>query len=157
MFYRSALLVSFCGNSLCLLQLIKKLNSMERVALFDMFASPRWSPLRMRTKVVLFFIFFEELSNKKKRLYEQRRLKKAARGPALMAFCIFLAVISNCMSLLLAILIKEVNSNIPLPFIVRIRKIATRSTFSTYRKILAFARKVADLGCQPKVLDVEFR
>ena len=33
---------------------------------FDIFASPRWSPLRMRTKVVSFFIFFQELSNKKK-------------------------------------------------------------------------------------------
>ena len=33
---------------------------------FDIFASPRWSPLRMRTKVASFFIFFQELSNKKK-------------------------------------------------------------------------------------------
>ena len=33
---------------------------------FDIFASPRGSPLRMRTKVVSFFIFFQELSNKKK-------------------------------------------------------------------------------------------
>ena len=57
---------------------LKKLNSMERGALklFNIFASPRWSPLRMRTKVVSFFIFFQELSNKKKlRLYDQRWLK----------------------------------------------------------------------------------
>ena len=32
--------------------------------IFDIFASPRWSPLCTRTKVVSFFIFFQELSNK---------------------------------------------------------------------------------------------
>ena len=33
---------------------------------FDIFASPRWSPLRMRTKVVSFFIFFKSFQTKKK-------------------------------------------------------------------------------------------
>ena len=51
---------------------------------FDIFASSRWSPLRMRTKVVSFFIFFQELSNKKNlRLYDQRWLKSPQGGPAL--------------------------------------------------------------------------
>ena len=55
---------------------MKKLRSTEWGALFRHFASPRWSPLRMRTKVVSFFIFFQELSNKKKlRLHDKRWLK----------------------------------------------------------------------------------
>ena len=52
---------------------------------FDIFASPRWSPLRMRTKVVSFFIFFQELSNKKKiKALRPKMTKIASRGgPAL--------------------------------------------------------------------------
>ena len=42
---------------------------------FDIFASPGWSPLRMRTKVVSFFSFFKSFQTKKKlRLYDQRWL-----------------------------------------------------------------------------------
>ena len=76
-FCRSALLLSFCENRLCLSQLIKKLNSTERGALFDIFASPRWSAPRMRTKVVSFLIFFSRAFKQKKkwRLYDQRWLK----------------------------------------------------------------------------------
>ena len=48
---------------------------------FDNFASPRWSPLRMRTKVVSFFIFFQELSNKKKfKALRPKMTKIASRG-----------------------------------------------------------------------------
>ena len=48
---------------------------------FDIFASPRWSPLRMRTKVVSFFIFFQELSNKKKiKALRPKMTKIASRG-----------------------------------------------------------------------------
>ena len=52
---------------------------------FDIFASPRWSPLRMRTKMVSFFIFFQELSNKKKiKALRPKMTKIASRGgPAL--------------------------------------------------------------------------
>ena len=48
---------------------------------FDIFASPRWSPLRMRTKVASFFIFFQELSNKKQiKALRPKMTKIASRG-----------------------------------------------------------------------------
>ena len=47
------------------LRFVKKLNSTKKGAFFGHFASPRWPPLGMRTKRVSFFIFFQELSNKK--------------------------------------------------------------------------------------------
>ena len=48
---------------------------------FDIFASPRWSPLHMRTKVASFFIFFQELSNKKKiKALRPKMTKIASRG-----------------------------------------------------------------------------
>ena len=52
---------------------------------FDIFASPRWWPLRMRTKVASFFIFFQDLSNKKKiKALRPKMTKIASRGgPAL--------------------------------------------------------------------------
>ena len=51
---------------------------------FDVFASPRWSPLRMRTKVVSFFVFFQELSNKKKiKALRPKMAKIASRGSCL--------------------------------------------------------------------------
>ena len=51
---------------------------------FDIFASPRWSPLRMRTKVVSFFNFFQELSNKKKfKALRPKMTKIASRGSCL--------------------------------------------------------------------------
>ena len=49
--------------------------------IFDIFASPRWSPLRISTKVVSFFIFFQELSNKKKIKAPRPKMTKiASRG-----------------------------------------------------------------------------
>ena len=56
---------------------------------FDIFASPRWSPLRMCTKVASFFIFFQELSNKKKiKALRPKMAKIASRGgPALKGQC----------------------------------------------------------------------
>ena len=52
--------------------------------LFDIFASPRWSPLRMRTKAVSFFIFFQELSNKKKIKAPRPKMTKiASKGSCL--------------------------------------------------------------------------
>ena len=51
---------------------------------FDIFASPRCSPLRMRTKVASFFIFFQELSNKKKiKALRPKMTKIASRGSCL--------------------------------------------------------------------------
>ena len=52
---------------------------------FDIFASPRWSPPRMRTKVVSFFTFFQELSNEKKIEALRPKMTKnmSQRGPAL--------------------------------------------------------------------------
>ena len=50
---------------------------------FDIFASPRWSPLRMRTKVVSFFIFSRAFKPKKLRPYDQRWLKQPQGGPTL--------------------------------------------------------------------------
>ena len=48
---------------------------------FDIFAFPRWSPLRMRTKVGSFFIFFQDLSNKKKiKALRPKMTKIASRG-----------------------------------------------------------------------------
>ena len=47
--------------------------------LFDIFASPRWSPMRMRTKVVPFFIFFQELSKKNWALRPEMTKKKRVK------------------------------------------------------------------------------
>ena len=68
---------------------------------FDIFASPRWSPLRMRTKVVSFFIFFQELSNKKKiKALWPKMTKIASRGgPALSSQFHYLHLLSNKFSL----------------------------------------------------------
>ena len=47
---------------------------------FDIFASPRRSPLRMRTKVASFFIFFQDLSNQKIKALRPKMTKIASRG-----------------------------------------------------------------------------
>ena len=54
---------------------------------FDIFASPRWSPLRMRTKVVSFFIF--QLSNKKIKALRPKMTKIASRGSCLKTLSLF--------------------------------------------------------------------
>ena len=52
---------------------------------FDIFASPMWSPLRMRTKVVSFFIFPRAFKQKKIKALRPNMTKIASRGwgPAL--------------------------------------------------------------------------
>ena len=65
-FCRSALLLSFWEYRFRPLPFVKKLNSTKQGAFFDIFESPGWLLLRMRTKVESFFIFFyKELSTKK--------------------------------------------------------------------------------------------
>ena len=49
---------------------------------FSTFVSPRWLPLRMRTKVVSFFTFSRAFKQKKLSLYDQRWLKQPQWGPA---------------------------------------------------------------------------
>ena len=58
-FCTTTLLLSFCETVCGISQLIKKLIDGVKMPFFDIFASPRWSPLRMRPKVVSFFILFE--------------------------------------------------------------------------------------------------
>ena len=57
---------------------------------FNIFASPRWSPLGMRTKVVSFFMFLQELSNKKKIKALRSKMTKitAAPGRTIFASCL---------------------------------------------------------------------
>ena len=48
---------------------------------FDIFASPRWSPLRMRTKVASFFFFFPRAFKQKKiKALRPKMTKIASRG-----------------------------------------------------------------------------
>ena len=51
--------------SLVIRKKVKFDEARRLVSFFDIFASPRRSLLRMRTKVVSFFIYFQDLSNKK--------------------------------------------------------------------------------------------
>ena len=63
---------------------------------FDIFASPRWPPLRMRTKVASFFIFFQELSNKKKiKALRPKMTKIASRGGPALTQCHVLFLLSK--------------------------------------------------------------
>ena len=64
MFCRSVLLLSFFENRLCLSQLIKKLNSTERGALFQHFCVPKVITTARAHKSGIIFHFFQELSNK---------------------------------------------------------------------------------------------
>ena len=50
---------------------------------FNIFASPRWSPLRMRTKVVSFFICFKSFQTKKIKALWPKMTKIASRGSSL--------------------------------------------------------------------------
>ena len=69
----SALLLSFCENRFCLSQLLKKLNSTKRGALFRHFCVSKVITTAHAHKSGVIFHFFQELSNKKKlRLYDQR-------------------------------------------------------------------------------------
>ena len=51
------------------------------VPFFNIFASPGWSPLRMRTKVVSFFLIFPRPFKQNKKMTQRPQMsKKAARG-----------------------------------------------------------------------------
>ena len=52
---------------------------------FDIFASPRWSLLRMRTEMGLFFIIFQNLSHKKIKALQPKMTKIASTGSCLVA------------------------------------------------------------------------
>ena len=81
-FCRSALLLSFCKNRLCLSQLIKKLNSTERGALFRHFCVSKAITSAHAHKSGVIFIFFQELSNKEKlRLYDIQGWQEGPTGP----------------------------------------------------------------------------
>ena len=74
-------LLSFCKNRFCLRQFVKNLNSMEWRDFYDIFASPRWSQLRMRAKVVSFLIliFSKTFQTKKMKELRQKIPKIASR------------------------------------------------------------------------------
>ena len=50
---------------------------------FDIFACPRWSLLRMRIKVVSFFIFSKSFQTKKIKTLRSKMTKRASRGSCL--------------------------------------------------------------------------
>ena len=81
----TARLLSFCKNRFCLSQLVKKLNSTERGALFRHFCVSKVITTAHAQKVVSFFIFFQELSNKTKKIKTLRpkMTKIASRGSCL--------------------------------------------------------------------------
>ena len=64
-FRRSALLLSFCESRFSLSQLLKKLNSTERGALFRHFCISKVITTAHAHKSILIFHFFQELSNQK--------------------------------------------------------------------------------------------
>ena len=76
-FCRSALLLSFCENRFCLSQLLKKLNSTKRGALFRHFCvSKVITTAHAHKSGVIFHFFSKSFQTKKKlRLYDQRWLK----------------------------------------------------------------------------------
>ena len=82
---RSALLLSFCENRLCLSQLIKKLNSMERGALFRHFCvSKVINTAHAHKSGVIFHLFSRAFKQKKIKALRPKMTKKASReGPAL--------------------------------------------------------------------------
>ena len=67
-FCRSALLLSFCENRLCLSQLLKKLNSTERGALFRHFCVSKVIATAHAHKSGVIFHFFP-------RAFKQKRIK----------------------------------------------------------------------------------
>ena len=90
--FAGACLCSYASACVCALLTALWLRALSKlyirrseVPFFDIFASPRWSLLRMRTKVASFFIFFQDLSNKKKfKKLRPKMTKIASRGgPAL--------------------------------------------------------------------------
>ena len=67
------LLLSVCENRFCLPQVLKKLNSTERGALFRHFCVSKVITTAHAHKSGVIFHFFQDLSNQKKlRLHDQR-------------------------------------------------------------------------------------
>ena len=82
-FCRSALLLSFCENRLCLSQSIKRLNSTERGALFWHFCVSQVITTAHAHKSGVIFLFFSRAFKPKKiKLYDQRWLKQPQGGGA---------------------------------------------------------------------------
>ena len=85
MFCRSALLLSFCENRFCLSQLLKKLNSTERGALFRHFCvSKVITTAHAHQSGVIFHFFPRAFKQKKIKALRPKMTKIASRGgPAL--------------------------------------------------------------------------
>ena len=81
MFCRSTLLLSFCENRLCLSQLIKKLNLMERGALFRHFCvSLVITTAHAHKSGVIFHFFPRAFKQKKIKALWPKMTKIASRG-----------------------------------------------------------------------------
>ena len=80
MFCRSALLLSVCENGLCLSQLIKKLNSTERGALFRHFCVSKVITTAHAHKSGVIFHFFPRSFKKKIKALRPKMTKIASRG-----------------------------------------------------------------------------
>ena len=80
-FCRSALLLSFCENRLCLSQLLKKLNSTERGALFRHFCvSKVITTAHAHKSGVIFHFFPRAFKQKKIKALRPKMTKIASRG-----------------------------------------------------------------------------
>ena len=80
------LLLSFCENRLCLSQLIKKLNSTERGALFrhlNFCVSRVITTVHAHKSGVIFFYFSKSFQTTKYKALRPKMTKIASRGPAL--------------------------------------------------------------------------
>ena len=83
-FCRSALLLSFCENRLCLSQLIKKLNSTEQGALFRHFCVSKVITTAHAHKIGVIFHFFPRAFKQKKiKALRPKMTKRASRGSCL--------------------------------------------------------------------------
>ena len=81
MFCRSTLLLSFCENRFCLSQLLKKLNSTERGALFRHFCvSKVFTTAHAHKSGVIFHFFPRAFKQKKIKALRPKMTKIASRG-----------------------------------------------------------------------------
>ena len=80
-FCRSTIRLSFCENRFCRSIAMNKKSfiRLSEVPFFDIFAFSKWSTLRMRTKVVSFFVFSKSFQTKNKAL-RPKMTKRASRG-----------------------------------------------------------------------------
>ena len=83
--------LSFCETRLCLLQIVKKLNSTKQGAFLQHFCISKviTTILRMRTKVASFFIFFQDLSNKTKLKKTMTKDDKNSLKGSCLNFCLW--------------------------------------------------------------------